>query len=162
MSVLRPTRLLLVLALVASPSFAQSDTEIEIERTADELPAALVDPVDPADPDAVESALVFTSRGGAAVVRCVARDGNGNRVGNPVVIPVPAEGLRWSRASDLSNGADFVGSAGCTSLGSLVPSAFLVGPNGATDLRASQVRKRIGRRGRRFSHHFRFPVIASY
>ncbi|MCP3985931.1 MAG: hypothetical protein GY723_16235 [bacterium] len=162
MSVLRPVLTLLVLALLAAPSFAESDTEIEIDRPADELSEELTNPVDPEDPDAVDSALVFTSNGGPAAVRCVARNGNGDRVGHPVIVKLPADGLRWVRASDLSNGTDFVGSARCTSLGSVAGSGFVVGPHGATNLRVSKNRTRLGRHGKRFTHHLRFPVIASY
>lgn len=162
MPALRPALWILMLILVAAPSLAQSETEVEIDRPADELLDALADPVDPTDPDAVDSALVFTSAGGPAAVRCTARDGNGNRVGSPVIVPVPAEGLRWIRASDLSNGADFVGSARCTSLGAVAGSAFMVGPRGATDLPSKQSRTRRGRRGKHYTHHLRFPVVASY
>jgi len=153
--------LALAAVFLAAPSVAQSGTEVEVDRPELELRDALVDPVDPADPDAVETALVFTSAGGPAAVRCTARDYEGAFVG-AIVVPVPAGGLRYVRASDLADGADFVGSAHCTSLGAVAGSAFLLGPRGATDLPATQYRERI--RGRRHAqrHRLHFPVVASY
>lgn len=162
MHVFRPALCVLALTLLATSSVAQTAAEVEIDRPADELLDLLVDPADPNDPDAVDSALVFTSTGGPAAVRCTAWDGNGDPIGSPVIIPVPAGGVRWIRASDLSNGANFVGSARCTTLGGVTGSAFLVGPRGATDLPAHQHRTRLGRRGKRYMHHLRFPVVASY
>ncbi len=159
MRTLRPALVSLFLVLVAAPGLAQSTTEVEIDRSPDELARVLVDPVDPNDPDAVDSALVFTSQGGPAAVRCTARDGHGDAIGSPVIVAVPAGGLRWIRASDLSNGADFIGGAHCTSLGPVIGSGFVVGPRGATDLRVREHRK--SGRGKRYVDHLRFPVVAS-
>lgn len=161
MSALRPVLTgltVLLLALLATPVLAQSIPEVEIDRPADELPDALGP--DPIDPDRLDSVLVFTSTGNPAAVRCTANDGNGDPIGSAVTVPLPADGLRWIRASDLSDGADFVGSAHCTSLGKAAGSAFLVGPRGATDLPAHRTRKRGS--GRRYVHHLHFPVAASY
>lgn len=152
--------------LLSAPALAQNADEVEIDRPAADLQSALIDPVDPADPDAIETALVFTSAGVRTSVHCVARDYEGQRIGGAFTW-VPPRGLRVIRASDFGPGsvADFVGSVSCHSLGAAVGSAFLLGPKGATDLPAHQRRQLISpRKAKRrvFRTHLEFPVVASH
>jgi len=148
---------------LAAPSLAQTAGEVEIDRPSDDLLSSLRDPVDPADPTAVDSALVFTSTGVRTAVRCLATDYEGQQVGAAFTW-VPPQGLRVIRASDFGPG-DFVGSVHCRSIGAVVGSAFLLGPKGATDLPSHQRRRRITpRKARRAVYHTEidFPVVASY
>ena len=87
-------------------------------------------------------------------VSCVAIDGNGNILGRGYTV-VPSNGLRYLRASDLSNGIDYVGSALCKADGRAEASAVFLAPSAITSLKVRQ-------RGRRGGMLFRFPVVASY
>lgn len=57
---------------------------------------------------------------------CTAYDGNGNALGTKRAY-VPKRGVKSLRASDLSNGVDFVGSAVCTSREPRAASAVFLG-----------------------------------
>lgn len=141
------------LAHALEPASAEAlDEGIEITRDA----ASLTEEMRPrpVDRDVADTALVFTNLGGAdRKVVCVGFDGNGRAVGRAWV-KLPRRGLRYVLASDLSNGADFVGSAHCLTSGHVSGSVVFLGPD-LTDLRVEQKRNR--RRGR-----IRFPVVATY
>ncbi|MDJ0789431.1 MAG: hypothetical protein QNK05_21710 [Myxococcota bacterium] len=155
MSLARTSLWLLVSLLLATPSLAQELAPIEIDRRAAELGDALKRPVDPVDPDLVESVLVFTSEGDSGGARCVAHDGRGNVLG-VVTVRVPRNGLRFIRARDFSGGTDYVGSANCRTKGPINGSAFLLAPGGVSDLPVLQ---------RPYDPRLKnivFPVVASY
>lgn len=155
MSLARIPALILASLLLATPSLAQDASEIEIDRREAELGDALKRPVDPVDPDLVESVLVFTAEGDSAVVRCLAHDGRGNAL-TAITVRVPKNGLRFIRARDFSNGRDYVGSANCKSRGPVNGSAFLLAPGGVSDLPVLQ------RPWDRRLSNIVFPVVASY
>ena len=147
-----------LLALAVAPSAAArdmldgGDDGIEITRDAAELPNELR-PRPPEDADVADTALVFTNEGGSAArVRCAGFNKNGYAVGRAWVA-IPARGLRYVLASDLSRGRDFVGQVQCSAPVQVKGSAVFLGPD-LTDLPAFQVRGNFGR--------LRFPVVATY
>lgn len=121
----------------------------EITRDATALRADLrVD-----DRDLVDTALVFTNAGDArAIVLCRAFDADGERVGR-IRLKVPAGGLRYALASDLSLGRDFVGRVQCSARSRVLASAVLLAPMAMTDLDVHQ-HQGIG--------SILFPVVATY
>ena len=136
-------------ALLAMPSIAsaQSVAEVEIDNDPDLLTDELRDP----DPDIADTFMIFTSQHGRrAIVRCVARDKNGVVVGRSLT-RVPAHGLRYVRASQMSNGVDFIGSVNCRTRGRVIPTTVFLGPVQITDLKA-----------RRVGYRLNFPVVAHY
>ena len=68
---------------------------------------------------------------------------------------VPANGLRYIRASDLANGRDFIGSARCWTGGDIIATAVFLAPGAVTSLDVEQHRHPL--KGR-----VRFPLVASY
>ncbi len=110
--------------------------------------------VRPDDRDVADTALVFTNFSEQRQhILCVGFDKHGNALGRVRVV-VPRLGLRYVLASDLSNGADFVGSAQCGAAASVKGTAIFLGP-GLTDLPVQQVQgERAGR--------MRFPLVATY
>lgn len=141
--------------LLAPPALAQVavsvDDGIEVDRDVD----ALVDDLRPRDidRDVADTALIFTNLGNTARrVRCVGFDKNGQPVGR-VWLRVPALGLRYALASDLSNGVDFIGHAQCSSAVAVKGTAIFLGP-GLTDLPARNPSRVYGR--------IRFPLVATY
>jgi hypothetical protein len=123
---------------------------VEVARDAFELREQMTHP----DIDRVDTALVFTNAGSAHQrVVCVGFDEWGHRVG-AIWLRVPAHGLRYARASDLSSGVDFVGSAECKSRGHIIATSVLAGPD-LTDLPA-QTQVRDG------GTHIRFPLLVTY
>ena len=126
--------------------------EIEVERLGEDLRDEIRPR--PVDTDVADTALVFTNHtGGVVYVKCVARDQGGNVVGRTRT-RLPANGLRYLRASDFSNDRDFVGHATCKSTGHVTATGMLFGEE-ITDL-PSQSR----RQGRGMLHQF--PLIATY
>ena len=126
--------------------------EIDVDRDGD----ALRDEIRPrpVDSDIADTALVFTNLTGNHVdVPCIARDQSGSLIGRTRT-RLPARGLRYLRASDFSDGRDFVGHAECKSNGHAAATAVLFGAE-ITDLPATS-----RRRGR--GMHHRFPLIATY
>jgi hypothetical protein len=108
------------------------------------------------DTDVADTALVFTNTGDAAArVVCRAFDKNGQALGSRTGASVPARGLRYLRASDLSDGADFVGSAICAAGGPMLASGIFLAPGAMTDLDVHQ-------RERRKHSRIRFPLVATY
>ena len=147
-----------LLALALAPSAAAEDlldtgdAGVQITRDATELTDALR-PRPPEDADVADTALVFTNEGGVPErVRCVGFNKNGRAVGRAWVA-IPARGLRYLLASDLSYGRDFVGQVQCAAAVQIKGSAVLLGQN-VTDLPAIQVQGTFGR--------LRFPVVATY
>ncbi len=125
--------------------------EVEVSRPVDELPND-VEPNEE-DPDSTDTALVFSNLGGErAWVKCVAFNMNGQPVGRTRTA-IPALGVRYMRASDISNSVDFVGQVHCAPRGKVVGSTVFVGP-GITDLPV-----RNGHVGR---SRIRFPLVAHY
>jgi hypothetical protein len=109
----------------------------EITRDAADLRDALHPPP---DIDFTDTALVFTNRSDKpGYVNCAGFNANGEGVGR-IWLRVPANGLRFAFASDLSDAADFIGSARCrTWPEGIVGSAFLLRPGAVTDVPARQL-----------------------
>ncbi|MCP4040239.1 MAG: hypothetical protein GY733_25060 [bacterium] len=123
--------------------------EVEISREVDELP----NDVEPADPDVANTALVFTNMSRVTTwVKCVGYNMNGEPIGRTATV-LPPLGLRYVRASDISNGVDFIGQVQCAARGRVVGSVVFVGP-GLTDLPVHN-----GAPGHR---RIRFPLVAHY
>jgi len=126
--------------------------EVVIDRGLDTLPDDIRPPI---DPDTADTVLVFTNLGSTyAAVKCVAFNRNGRPIGRTAT-RVPALGVRYVTASDISDGLDFIGHVQCARSGRIVGSAVFVGP-GFTDLpvihpSSSQDAGRI-----------RFPLVVHY
>ena len=124
--------------------------EIEIDRDGDALSEEIRPR--PTDTDIADTALVFTNQTRHRVeVRCLARNDDGETIGRARIV-VPGGGLRYLRASDLSEGADFVGSALCKSAARVVATAMLFGVE-ISDLPSRSVQ---------WGKVHRFPLIATY
>jgi len=133
-------------AQVAEMPEAEAD---EIARGADELRAQL----DVRDRDLVDTALVFTNISHSpARVACHAFNADGEPVGR-IRMHVPAGGLRFALASDLSHGQDFVGHVTCKTIPRVRATAVLLAPQAMTDLSVQHVR-RLGT--------VLFPAVATY
>ena len=146
---------LAVSSVLAGAGLAQAqDAEIDNARGAAELRAEVKDAVE-RDVDTANTALVFNNvtRSDSYVV-CTAYDGNGNNLGTKRAY-VPKRGVKYLRASDLSNGVDFVGSAVCTSRARMAASAVFLGPGTITNLDVIQP-------GTWDATRIRFPLIATY
>lgn len=130
------------------------DDAVEITRLPDELADAIRVPVP--DRDTVNSALVFThfSRAGWTVVKCLGLNAAGEPVGRAYT-RIPPGGLRILFASDLTDGADVIGSVHCASRSNVVASGFLLAPGGVSNLPTRQ-------RKLRDSVRMHFPVVATY
>lgn len=152
------TRSIVVLAvssILAGAGLTQAqEAEIDDARGAAELRAEVKDAVE-RDVDTANTALVFNNvtRSNSYVV-CTAYDGNGNALGTKRAY-VPKRGVKYLRASDLSNGVDFVGSAVCTSRARMAASAVFLGPGAITSLDVIQP-------GSWDATRIRFPLIATY
>ena len=143
----------LSLPAIASAQVEVKDlVEVEIDRDAD----ALRDEIRPRikDVDLADTALVFTNTAGRpARVGCVAYHQTGMPIGR-ARLWVPGNGVKFMRASDLSNGRDFVGQVVCTTLGLFLPSAIFLGPvveNMNVRVTDHDMATRI-----------RFPLVATY
>jgi hypothetical protein len=127
---------LVACALLLAPTAGAQDVlsleGVETVRDASEL-QDLLSP--PPDRDSVDTAIVFSNDlNRPAHVGCVGFDGDGQFVGH-AWLRVPARGLRFVLASDLSSGSDFIGSVRCWTPGrAIIGSAFLLGPSAVTDL----------------------------
>ena len=115
--------------------------EVVVDRDGAELRERLAQP----DVDAFDTAFVFSNRSAVrAAVVCHGFDHAGTPVGRVRVV-VPANGLRFALASDLGDGADFLGRVDCATgnLG-VIGSAFLLGAPGIENLPvASSVTRRV-------------------
>jgi len=146
--------------LLGAPALAKGTAvdltaDKELARDAMALQVDIKDAID-RDTDVADSALVFTNTGNfEGRVVCRAIDGNGQAIGSRTGVTVPPGGVRYLRASDLSDGADFVGSAICVARSHMISSGFFLAPGAITDLKAQ-------RAVRRRSVEMRFPVVATY
>ncbi len=132
----------------------ESDPGLLLDRGSDELVADLEDSTH-VDRDIADTALVFSNAtGGRVVVRCMAIGGNGQVLGRARTV-IPGNGLRYLRASDLSGGVDFVGSAVCRANGRTDGSVVFLARSAITSLDVKR-RYRLG------VTSFKFPVVASY
>ncbi len=106
------------------------------------------------DVDVIDTALVFNNpRGRRTLVACIGYNANGRALGRAFTV-VPPNGVRFIRASDLSDGRDFLGSAQCKARARVIPSSFIVGV-GFSDAPARVVHG--------WDHTaIRFPIVASY
>lgn len=174
---LRTMLLLLIAMLIAPPAFASEETEsdetdrpifhriykrdlardldaidaVEISRDIDTLPD-VIEP-DPSDMDVADTALVFTNLSRrTSWVKCVGFNKNGEPVGRTKT-QIPPLGLRYVRASDISNGVDFIGQVQCKPVGLVVGSVVFVGP-ALTDLPV--------RNGHLGVSRIHFPLVAHY
>ena len=124
---------------------------IQVIRDATELQALLKKRP---DVDVVDTALIFNNpRRHKTLVACVGYDANGRALGRAYTV-VPPNGLRFLRASDISNGRDYLGSAQCKARARVIPSSFVVGV-GFSDAPARVVNGWD-------NSTMRFPVVASY
>ena len=106
------------------------------------------------DVDFIDTALVFNNpRGSRTLVACVGYNANGRALGRAYIV-VPPNGVRFMRASDISGGRDFLGSAQCKARGRVIPSSFIVGV-GFSDAPARVVHGWD-------DTAIRFPIVASY
>ena len=118
------------------------DSAALIDRGSVDLLADLEDSTH-RDTDSADTALVFTNKGYTRVgVWCTAYDSDGHVVGRADT-SVPGNGLRYLRASDFSDGRDFVGHAECKSNGHAAATAVLFGAE-ITDLPATSRRRGRG------------------
>ena len=130
------------------------DSGVLLDRGSVDLLADLEDATH-RDTDIADTALVFSNGSNRRTsVWCKAYDANGNILGRADT-HVPANGLRYLRASDLAGGVDFVGSAMCWARGRIDGSVVFLAPSAITSLNVTQ-------RVRRGVTHLRFPVVASY
>ena len=126
--------------------------EVVVEGELDTLPD---DIRPPDDLDSADTVLLFTNIGNQpAMVKCVAFDRNGTPIGRTAT-RVPALGLRYVTASDISDGLDFIGQVQCARRGQIVGSVVFIGP-GFTDLPVMN-RSNGGGKGR-----IRFPLVVHY
>jgi hypothetical protein len=110
---------------------------VEVARDATDLR----DEVDRPDRDIVDTVLAFTNLGqGAARVSCVAFAANGEPVGS-IWISVPANGMRFALASDISGSRDFTGHARCRTGPRVLGTSVLLAPGAITDLSVRQIRR---------------------
>ena len=107
------------------------------------------------DTDVANTALVFNNTSGEdSFVACTAYGANGRVLGRKTAF-VPGRGVRYLRASDLSNGRDFVGSAVCAVRVRMAASAVFLAPGALTNLDVLQA-------GPWDDSQIRFPLIATY
>ena len=146
--------MLLVGLLLPVSAWSQAITPVDVEELDVVRDAAeLREEIDRPDRNSVNTALVFSNLGrGDAVVGCAAFDSDGDTVGR-ILMRVPAHGLRFALASDLSQSVDFVGHVECRTGPRVMGSAILLAPSSITDLSARQVRR---------SGVTIFPVAATY
>ena len=106
------------------------------------------------DADVIDTALVFNNpRRHRTLIVCVGYNSNGRVLGRAHTV-VPANGVRFIRASDISDGRDFLGSAECKARARVIPSSFIVGV-GFSDAPARVVHGWD-------DTAIRFPIVASY
>ena len=155
-SLIRPILILstALLLLGSGIAAAQQIEEVDIGREEVQLRADITDAIE-RDTDVANTALVFNNSGRiATVVYCTAFAGNGDVLGRGKT-RVPARGVKYLRASDLSDGVDFVGSAVCKARGRVTATSVFLAPGAITDLDVKQRRQNRSTR-------MRFPLIASY
>ena len=148
------TSFALLLLLAATSAAAQTVDARDDSRSESELRAEVRQAIE-RDTDVANTALVFnnTTHEDASVI-CRAYGANGELLGRRFA-RVPARGVRYLRASDLSSGADFVGSAVCASRSRVAASAIFLAPGSITNLDVIQAAPWD-------AHNIRFPLIATY
>jgi len=125
---------------------------VEVDRDGDQLRDEIRPR--PVDTDRADTALVFTNRSqGVVQVRCMSRTHNGEIIGQAGT-QVPPNGLRYIRASDFSEGRDYLGSAECKSDRRVLSSAILFGEE------ITRLDSKSRRRGHGMNHFF--AVVATY
>jgi hypothetical protein len=140
-------------ALFASAASAQTATPVDRQDLDEAFEAPIL-------PPALDTALVFSNPHAVAVsATCRGFDADGNAIGETTT-SVPARGLRFLLASDVSLRTPFLGSVNCV-LGSVMnASGFLLGgAAGVTDVPA-HVRIPT-RKDRDKTIVARFPVVAT-
>ena len=139
-------------AFTATQASAQDVTaEVSVARDVDDLRDEIR--IRHPDIDVADTLLIFTNTQTVSLpVRCIAYNRAGNAIGRTRT-DVPPNGARYIRASDLSNGLDFIGHAVCTSPGNFLPSAIFLGP-GIVNLKVDVTHEGPTR--------LRFPVVATY
>ena len=126
--------------------------DINVVRDASDLPRDIRPR--PIDEDTADTALLFTNNDATHVrVKCIARNMHGEIIGR-LRTRIAGNGLAYLRASDFSNGRDFVGHAECKTSGHTSGTAVLVGLN-VTNLDVES------RQSGHVTLH-NFPVIATY
>lgn len=127
----------LLVSLHAASATAQEVNAVrDIERAVDSLRDRIEQPPRP-DVDVADTAIILTNLGNrVAPAICAAFDYDGNPIGR-ARLRVPALGLRWLLASDISGDKDFIGSAHCFVTGHVAGSAIFLGPS-ITDLPVRQ------------------------
>ncbi len=134
---------------------SESDVaEVDVARDTVELRGDMADAIEHRI-DVADTALVFNNTGrGSRRVICRAFNQNGRVIGRTATA-VPANGLRYIRASDLAHGRDFVGSARCWTGANVVATAVFLAPGAITSLDVEQ-------HTHPWKEHVRFPLVASY
>ena len=142
------------LLLGAAASQAQTPTDRDDSRGEEQLRVEVRQAMD-RDTDTTNTALVFNNTTAAvAHVVCIAYSAEGRMLGRKVA-RLPARGVRYLRASDLSGGTDFIGSAICATRARVVASAVFLAPGSLTNLDVIQA-------GPWDDTNIRFPLIATY
>ena len=127
----------------------QAVDEVEIARELDTLPS---DIAPPSDPDVADTVLLFTNFSSyRAAVKCIGFDRSGTPIGRSLT-RIPALGVRYLLASDISNGLHYIGHVQCAKHGRVEGTAIFIGP-GLTDLP-------VMNRGSK--SRIRFPFVAHY
>jgi len=91
-----------------------------VTKFATPLALSLITP----DVDVVDTALVFNNpRNHKTLIAWVGYNANGRALGRAYTV-VPANGVRFIRASDISNGRDYLGSASCKARARLIPASL--------------------------------------
>ena len=142
----------LLIACTGGALLAQTPPEIDVQRDSDELKVLILP-----DPGRTmtDSAMVFTNPGASSViVRCKGYNHQGVIVGRTRT-DVPANGLRYIRASDLGNGNTFLGSAKCWSARHAIGTGYIVTKDGLTATRVVSHRHEN-------TEYFRFPVVGYF
>jgi len=107
------------------------------------------------DTDVANTALIFNNTTGQdTLVVCSAYSAEGRMLGRKTA-QIPARGLRYLRASDISKGVDFIGSAVCSSRARVAASAVFLAPGAMTNLDVIQL-------GPWDDTSIRFPLVATY
>jgi hypothetical protein len=141
---------LLLPAMGSAQAVSSPDMDgVEIVRDEADLKAE----VDRPDRDIVDTILAFTNLARAAArVHCTAFNADGENVGS-VWLAIPANGMRFTLASDFSSSVDFAGHARCRTGPRILGTSVLLTPSAITDLSVRQIR----RPGMTV-----FPTIAAY
>jgi len=143
-------------ALFLSSASAEAQTMLDMDdsRSETQLREDMKEAVE-RDTDVANTALVFNNTGGDPThVFCTAHDASGRVLGSKVA-RIPGKGVRYLRASDLSSGVDFIGSALCSTRGRIIGTAVFLAPGAMTSLEVIQL-------GPWDDTTLRFPLIATY